>query len=148
MPAAFSYLVTSGCWARCIYKAHNSWAVPASYLKIELLQRYSQSKLYFGLAWDTRQFSNWLSLNVLLSLLLPSKNVKKKKKKKARSPLLNCCSLTKVNSPHTKCISSEHCSQNISKLKTINIAAVSLKEYSMTDIISQNTDFFLSLILP
>lgn len=102
------------CFLSHMYKALRSQPLPASSLKMEPLQWYSQSKLYFGLARGTRQFSSWLSVKVLLSLLFPSKNIKKKKKKKEHSPLLNCCSLPKVNSPYSKCISSEHSSQNIS----------------------------------
>lgn len=70
-----------------------------------------------------------------------------KKKKKKSSPLLNCCSLTKMNSPHTKCISSEHRSRNISKLKISKMAAVSLKECIMPEYkISSVTNSILDLL--
>lgn len=135
------------CFLSHMCKALRSQALPASSLKMEPLQWYSQSKLYFGLARGTRQFSSWLSVKVLLSLLFPSKNVFTKKKKKEHSPLSNCCSLPRANNPYSKCISSEHSSQNITKLNMFKMAAVSLKRYIMTEVISQNTNFLLSLIL-
>lgn len=120
------------CFLSHMYKTLRSQALPASSLKMEPLQWYSQSKRYYGLARGTRQFSSWLSVKVLLSLLFPSKSIFLKKEKERNTlPLSNCCSLPKANRSYSKCISSKHSSQNISKLNMIKTAASLLKGYIM-----------------
>lgn len=142
--ASWFFILGDLCFLSQVYSKHRT-------LRLYLLATWKLNycndtpKANFTLVWQEVQGnSEFGSLKVLLSLLFPSKNVKKKKKS---SPLLNCCSLTKMNSPHTKCISSEHRSWNISKLKISKMAAVSLKECIMPEYkISSVTNSILDLL--